>query len=60
MGIEVGGIIGLIGLALTIWALIHIILSGTSTVGKVVWVLIVILLPILGFVIWFFAGPRKS
>ena len=60
MGIEVGGIIGLIGLALVVWALINIVLSGASTGAKVLWVLLVILLPLIGVIVWFFAGPRKA
>jgi len=58
MGIEVGGIFGLIILALDIWAIINIVQSGASTGGKVIWVLLVLLLPVLGLIIWLFAGPR--
>jgi hypothetical protein len=60
MRVEVGGIIGLIGLALTIWALINVVLSGATTGAKVLWVLLLILIPFIGFIIWFFAGPRKA
>jgi hypothetical protein len=35
------------------------VLGSTTTTGKkVVWILLILLLPVLGFVIWFFAGPR--
>lgn len=60
MRVEVGGIIGLIGLALTIWALINVVLSGATTGAKVLWVLLLIVIPFIGFIIWFFAGPRKA
>lgn len=56
---ELTGIGGVIILALDLWALISIFGSGASTGTKVLWSLLVILLPILGFIIWFFAGPRS-
>jgi hypothetical protein len=55
---EYGGIIGLIILALDIWAIINVIQSGTSTGSKILWVLLILVLPVLGLIIWFFAGPR--
>ena len=55
---DYGGIIGLIILALDIWAVINVIQSGASTGGKILWVLLIILLPLVGLIIWFFAGPR--
>lgn len=58
MGIEVGGIFGLIVLALDIWAIVNIISSSASTGAKVLWILLVLILPILGLIIWLLAGPR--
>lgn len=58
MGIEVGGIIGLLILIADIWAIINIFQSSASTGAKVLWVLLVLLLPLVGLIIWFFAGPR--
>lgn len=55
---DYGGIIGLIILALDIWAVINVIQSDASTGGKVLWVLLIIILPLVGLIIWFFAGPR--
>lgn len=60
MGIEVTGIGGLILLALNIWALVSIIGSGASTGAKVGWSLLVLILPLLGFIIWLIAGPRSK
>jgi hypothetical protein len=59
MGFEYGGIFGLLLLAAVIWALINIIQSTNSNNSKVIWVIAVILLPLLGVIAWFFAGPRK-
>lgn len=55
---SVSGIGGLVLLALDIWALVSILSSGASTGRKVLWSLLVIVLPLLGFLIWLIAGPR--
>lgn len=57
---ELGGLFGLILLALDIWALISIFSSGASTGAKVLWALLVIILPLVGFIIWLIAGPKSS
>ena len=54
--LEVTGIGGLILLALDIWAIVSIIGSGASTGKKVLWCLLVIILPLIGFIIWLIAG----
>jgi hypothetical protein len=53
------GLFGLIHLALAVYALINIIASDASTTSKVLWALLVWLLPLIGLIIWFMAGPRK-
>lgn len=58
MDINITGIGGLILLALDIWAIISIIGSGVSTGKKVLWVLLVLFLPLVGFLIWLVVGPR--
>lgn len=55
-----GGLIGLIILALDIWAIINVVGSGTSTGKKVLWVLLILFLPVIGLIIWAIAGPRSS
>lgn len=56
---ELSGVGGMILLALDLWALISIIGSNATTGRKVLWSLFVILLPLLGFIVWFFIGPRN-
>jgi hypothetical protein len=58
--LEIGGIGGLIVLVLDIWALVSIVSSNNSTGSKVLWSLLVILLPIIGFLVWLVAGPRAA
>lgn len=50
---------GLLILAINVYALINIIGSSASTGSKIVWCLVVWLMPILGFIIWLVAGPKK-
>jgi Phospholipase_D-nuclease N-terminal len=52
-------IFGLIVLALDIWAIVNVIGSPASTGSKILWTLLIIILPVVGFIIWFFAGPRS-
>ena len=54
------GFFGLIVLVADVYALYNIITSGISTLAKVVWCLVVLIMPILGFVAWLLAGPRGS
>jgi Phospholipase_D-nuclease N-terminal len=60
MGIEIGGILGLLILIADIWAIINVIGSGASTGAKVLWVLLIVILPVVGLIIWLLAGPRRT
>lgn len=50
-------IVGVITLLLVIWAIIGILQSSAEPVTKLIWVLIVLALPLVGFVLWFLIGP---
>jgi hypothetical protein len=54
------GLLGLLVLVADVWAILNIFQSGESTGTKVLWIVIVLVLPVLGFVIWYFAGPKTS
>ncbi|MFY0312555.1 MULTISPECIES: PLD nuclease N-terminal domain-containing protein [Leisingera] len=54
------GLIGLLVLAADIYAIIQVLGSGASTAAKIVWVLVILILPVLGFIAWLVAGPRSS
>jgi hypothetical protein len=57
---EYAGIGGFILLVLNIWAFVSIIGSGASTGKKVLWILLVLVLPLVGFIIWLIIGPRGN
>jgi len=54
------GLLGLLILAGDIWALINIFQSSESNAKKLLWVLVVLLLPLVGLILWFFLGPRDG
>jgi hypothetical protein len=60
MNFQYSGLWGLIVLVADIWAIVNIFQSRATTAAKVVWTLVVLLLPVLGFIVWFFAGPKTG
>jgi hypothetical protein len=56
--IEVGGLFGLIILILDVYAIVKVIQSNAGTGVKVAWVVVILLLPVLGLLLWFFLGPK--
>jgi len=58
MGIEIGGLLGLIILVADVWAIVKTVGSSASTGGKVFWIVLILILPVLGLIIWLVAGPR--
>jgi len=60
MGIEVGGILGLLILIADVWAIIKTVQSSATTGIKVIWIVVILLLPVLGLLLWLLAGPRSA
>lgn len=52
MGIEVTGLLGLIVLILDVWAIVKTLDSRNTTGTKVFWILLILLLPVLGLILW--------
>lgn len=59
MGIEIG-LFGLLIFALDVWAIIRILGSSAETGSKVLWTVLILVLPVLGLLIWALAGPRGN
>jgi hypothetical protein len=57
---DLSGIGGLIILILDIYAIVMIIQSSAKPIEKLLWILAVLFLPLIGLIIWFFAGPGKK
>ena len=58
MGLEVGGIGGLIILILDVYAIVKVMSSNASTGSKVLWTVVILLLPLVGVILWFLFGPK--
>lgn len=57
---RVNGLWGLIILIADVWAIISVVQSNSTTGKKVLWTVLVFLLPVLGFIIWLIAGPKSA
>jgi hypothetical protein len=57
---NVNGFWGLLVLIADVWAIVNIFQSSASTGKKVLWTVLVIVLPVLGFLIWLLAGPKSG
>ncbi len=58
MNMQINGLLGVLILAADVWAIINIFQSGASNGTKALWIVLVVLLPVLGMILWFFLGPR--
>ena len=56
---EIGGLFGLIILVLDVWAIVKTIQSTASTGSKVLWIVVILLLPVLGLILYWLMGPKK-
>ncbi len=59
MNVNVNGFWGLLVLIADVWAIVSIFSSTATTGRKVLWTVLVILLPVVGFIIWLLLGPKK-
>jgi len=53
-------IIALLILVADIYAIIKIIQSSADTIKKILWILGVLIFPVLGLIVWYFAGPGSK
>lgn len=54
-----GWIFGVVIFALDVWAIASIINTNESTTTKIIWIALVAILPVVGLIIWWFAGPKS-
>lgn len=60
MHFEHMGVWGLLVLIADVWAIVSTLQSNVDTGKKVVWIVVILLLPLLGFILWLFLGPRAG
>ncbi|QJQ94546.1 MULTISPECIES: PLDc N-terminal domain-containing protein [Halomonadaceae] len=58
MGIEVGGLLGLIWLIIVVWAIVKVVKSGAGPIAKLLWVVILLAFPLGGLILWMLLGPK--
>lgn len=58
MRLEIGGLLGFILLVCVIYAIVKTVESRATTGHKVLWILVLLLLPFIGFILWLLLGPR--
>ena len=51
---------GILVLVADVWAVVNIMQSLADTGRKVLWTVLVVLLPVLGFILWYFLGPKTG
>lgn len=60
LNIGYNGLWGLLILIGDIWAIINILQSSASNEKKLLWIVVVVLLPLVGLILWYFLGPRAG
>ena len=59
MYFDYSGIVGLIILILDIWAIVTIVQGGGKTERKVLWIVLILVLPVIGLVLWLLLGRKR-
>ena len=54
------GLLGLVILVLDVIAIINVLKSGAATGKKVLWVLLIVLIPVIGMILYFILGNKKA
>jgi len=60
MDLGYSGLVGVLILAGDIWAIINVFQGSASNERKLLWTLVVVVLPLLGLILWYFLGPRDG
>ena len=58
MGIEIVGLGSLIWLIILVWAIIKTVQARVGVFVRFVWIVVLILFPVVGFLFWIFLGPK--
>lgn len=53
-------VFGIVVFVLDVWAIAQVINTNEPMSKKILWIAIIVILPILGLIIWYFAGPRSN
>lgn len=54
------GLLGLILFALDVWAIASVINSNAERGSKIIWVIVIAILPFMGLIAWWLMGPKAN
>ena len=54
------GLLGLILFALDVWAIASVINSNAERGSKIIWVIVIAILPFVGLIAWWLMGPKAN
>lgn len=60
LGLGVSSVFGVIALVVYVWAIINVFQSQATKVNKVIWILLILVLPLLGLILWSLLGPKRA
>lgn len=55
-----GGLLGILILIADIYAIINIAQSSAEPLKKALWIVLVLIFPLFGFIIWWLLGPKSG
>lgn len=58
MSLEVTGVFGTLFFLVIVWAIYKTIKSPASSGKKLIWILVLLLIPVVGLIAWLFLGPK--
>jgi hypothetical protein len=53
-------LLGLLIFIADVWAIINIIQSRTTIGIKILWTIVILLLPVVGLLLWLLLGPKRA
>ncbi|HEY4344813.1 MAG TPA: PLDc N-terminal domain-containing protein [Parvibaculum sp.] len=58
LGGSYGGLLGILILIADIYAIIRVAQSSAEPISKALWIVVILLLPVLGLILWWLFGPK--
>ncbi len=59
MDLNISGLFGLVTLAIVVYVILQIAQSTATTGRKALWIVVVLILPLIGAIAWWFMGPKR-
>jgi Phospholipase_D-nuclease N-terminal len=57
---HIAGPLGLLVLIFDIYAILNVARSTSASMVRVIWIALILIAPIVGFILWLFFGPREE